>query len=516
MIGCRRLFGAPTWLVVILAIAGSMAAVYVALALWVRRAARRQNEAGIPTRGRGLLIGSFFGRRLFRKAWLRARMAVATRRRKQELAAKAGIRSAEEAVALLGSMKGVFMKVGQIVSFAHDALPEQAKGMLQGLQKDAPPMAFELVRRVIEEELGADLGAHFKNLEETPLAAASIGQVHRARLVDGADVVVKVQYPGVDTAIEADLVALERMGKVIAPFSPAFDAESVLAELRARIQDELDYRLEARSQALFCRLWEGHPLIRVPRVFPRHTTRRVLTSEHVRGFGYYDFLREADDGDKRTASATIHDFVFDSMFCHLVYNGDPHPGNYLFHEDGAVTFIDFGCVKRFTRESMDNIKTFFRAIIEGDRATHDRYVPILGLVRPGRDWDHDNMWNHWRYHLEPYISGDFEFTPDYLARGREVMAPRNTKDMNLPADLLFFTRITFGLNAIAQQLGSRGNFHKSARRHFYPDEDGVSALGLAGVELPDRFRRLPHLHPAGSLVAAVESEGTLPSWDAAT
>jgi predicted unusual protein kinase regulating ubiquinone biosynthesis (AarF/ABC1/UbiB family) len=504
--------GAPTWLVVIIAVVGSLTALYVALAMWVRVVARRQNQAGIPTSGRGLMIGSFMGRRLFRKAWLRARMAVATRRRKEEMAARAGIRSAEEAVLLLGSMKGVFMKVGQIVSFAHDALPEQAKGMLQGLQKDAPPMAFELVRQVIEVELGGDLGRRFRDVEEVPLAAASIGQVHRARLKGGGDVVVKVQYPGVDTAIAGDLVALERMGKVIGAVSPAFDVESVLRELRARIQEELDYRLEARNQALFRRLWEGHPLIRVPRVFAEHTTRRVLTSEHVAGFGYYDFVREADERDKRTASATIHDFVFDSMFCHLVYNGDPHPGNYLFHEDGAVTFIDFGCVKRFSRESMTNIKTFFRAILEGDRATHDEYVPVLGLVRPGRDWDHERMWAHWRYHLEPYISGEFEFTAEYLARGRDVMAPKNTKDMNLPADLLFFTRITFGLNAIAQQLGSRGNFHQSARRHFYPEEDGVSALGLVGVDLPERFRRLPHLHDAGALVAAVEADGTLPSW----
>ncbi len=503
-----------TWLVVSIAIAGSLAATALALGWWVRRAGRRRNQAGIPTSGRGLLIGSFIGRRLFRRTWLRARMAVATRRRKQELAARAGIRSAEEAVQLLGSMKGVFMKVGQIVSFAHDALPEQAKAMLQGLQKDAPPMAFELVRQVIEGELGGDLARHFKQVEETPLAAASIGQVHRARLLDGSDVVVKVQYPGVDAAIAADLVALERLGKVIGTFSPAFDAESVLLELRARIQEELDYRLEGRNQALFRRLWQDHPTIRVPRVFAGQTTRRVLTSEHVRGFGYYDFLREADERDKQTASATIHDFVFDSMFCHLVYNGDPHPGNYLFHEDGAVTFIDFGCVKRFAPGSMDDIKTFFRAIIEGDRATHDEYVPILGLVRPGRDWDHDNMWAHWRYHLEPYWSRDFEFTPEWVARGREVMAPRNTRDMNLPADLLFFTRITFGLNAIAQQLGSRGDFHQSARRHFYPEEDALSALGLVGVELPERFRRLPHLHPAGALVTAVESEGTLPSFPA--
>jgi predicted unusual protein kinase regulating ubiquinone biosynthesis (AarF/ABC1/UbiB family) len=503
---------APAWLIVPLAVLASLAATTVALSLWARRAARQRNEAGIPTAGRGLMIGRFLGRRLSRKLWLRARMALATRRRKEELAARAGVRSAEEAARLLGGMKGVFMKVGQIISFAHDALPEQAKGMLQGLQKDAPPMAFHLVRQVVEAELGGDLARHFKEVEEVPLAAASIGQVHRARLRSGADVVVKVQYPGVDTAIEGDLVALERMQRVIAPFSPAFDAEAVLAELRARIQEELDYRLEGRNQALFRRLWEGHPLIRVPAVHAAQTTRRVLTSEHVRGFGYYDFLREADDRLKQTASATIHDFVFDSMFCHLVYNGDPHPGNYLFHEDGAVTFIDFGCVKRFAPQSIANIMTFFRAVIEGDRATHDAYVPILGLVRPGRDWDHDRMWHHWRYHLEPYWSEDFTFTEEYLARGREVMAPRNTRDMNLPPDLLFFTRITFGLNAIAQQLGTRGALHQSARRHFYPDEDGMSALGLVGVNLPDRFRRLPHLHPGGALVASVEAEGTLPTW----
>ena len=442
----------------------------------------------------------------------RARRVFASAERQAELDQQFELRTAEQVTEALGGMKGAFMKLGQMASYLDVGLPDHAREALAGLQQDAPPMSAELAAGVIERELGDRPERLFLEWDPAPLASASIGQVHRAITRDGRAVAVKVQYPGVDAAIAGDLVALQRMGKVIGTFSPAFDTESVLAELRARIQDELDYRLEGRSQALFRRLWEGHPKIRVPRVFAEHTTRRVLTSEHVRGFGYYDFLRESDDRDRQTASATIHDFVFDSMFCHLVYNGDPHPGNYLFHEDGAVTFIDFGCVKRFEPGSMENIKTFFRSIIEGDRATHDEYVPILGLVRPGRDWDHDNMWNHWRYHLEPYWSRDFTFTPEWVARGREVMAPRNTRDMNLPADLLFFTRITFGLNAIAQQLGSRGDFHQSARRHFYPDEDAMSALGLVGVDLPERFRRLPHLHPAGALVAAVESDGTLPNW----
>jgi predicted unusual protein kinase regulating ubiquinone biosynthesis (AarF/ABC1/UbiB family) len=494
------------WLVVLIAVAVAVVVVpFVALRLWMWRAARGSNAAGIQTSGRGLLIGRLIGRRVLRRAWMRMRMLVVGREQKKKLAEQAGVASAQEAAALLGNMKGVFMKLGQIVSFAHDALPEQARGALQTLQKDAPPMAFSLVRGVLEAELG-DLGKTFKDVDESPLAAASIGQVHRARLLDGTHVVVKVQYPGVDSAIEGDLAALDRMAPMVSMINPALDAAAVLTELRARIVDELDYRLEAKHQALFKRLWEGHPLIRVPRVYAEHSTKRVLTSEHVRGFGFYDFVRESDDREKRIASATISDFVFDSMFCHLVYNGDPHPGNYLFHEDGAVTFIDFGCVKRFTPPAMDDLKTFFRATIEQDRPKFDELVMKIGLVRAGREWNHDRMWDHWRYHLEPYWSGDFAFTEDYLARGRETMNPKNTRDMNLPPDLLFFTRITFGLNAIAQQLGSRGNFNKAARRHFYKGEESPSALGLVGIEIPERFATLPHRHAPGALVAAMEAE----------
>ncbi len=495
-----------TWLLLIL---GILALPYVIFRIYAWRAHGKRNEAGIQMTGRGALMGRLIGRGIRRRIWLRIRMLFRSREKRKEMEHKEHIQTATEAAKLLGSMKGVFMKLGQIVSFAHDALPEQAKGALQGLQKDAPPMAFPLVKSVIEAELGGDLSKTFKEVDEEPLAAASIGQVHRAKLRDGTVVVIKVQYPGVDAAIEGDLKAIGSMGGVISVVNPALDVPSVLAELRARITDELDYRLECRNQALFRRLWDGHPLIRVPRVFPEHTTKRVLVSEHVRGFGFYDFLKEANDREKRIASATIADFVFDSMFCHLAYNGDPHPGNYLFHEDGAVTFIDFGCVKRFTPASMADLMEFFKATIEGDRPRHEELVLKIGLIRPGRAWDKDVMWNAWRYHLEPYWSGDFTFTEDYLARGRVVMAPKNTKDMNLPPDLLFFTRITFGLNAIAQQLGSTGNFNQSARRHFYKDES-PSALGLLGIDVPDQFRRLPQLVGAGERVVAIEADGTLP------
>jgi predicted unusual protein kinase regulating ubiquinone biosynthesis (AarF/ABC1/UbiB family) len=264
------------------------------------------------------------------------------------------------------------------------------------------------------------------------------------------------------------------------------DMKAVVAELKDRLLDEIDYRKEAQSQILFRRLWEGHPLIRIPRVVTELSTARVLCQEYVRGFGFYDFIKQANADERRLASYVIGDFVFDSMFRHLCYNGDPHPGNYLFHEDGGVTFLDFGCVKYFRPEFMIDLKRFFRAIIENDRKTHDEYVYKLGLVLPGKKLE-DHMWEMWRYHLEPYsIDGEFVFSPDYLARARVAMDPEKVRRFNLPPDLLFFLRITFGLNAISQKLGSSGNFYRSARRYFYPDGN-PPALASLGVKLDPRF-----------------------------
>ncbi len=497
--------------VVLAVVVAALVVLYLGWRLYLWRLHRRRNDAGIITDGRGLLFGTMIVRRAIRRAILRVRMVFASRERKKQMDAKSRVKTAEEAAALMGNMKGVFMKLGQIVSFAHDALPDGAQQALAKLQKDAPPMDFALARGVVERELGGDLGRHFKSFDEVPLAAASIGQVHRARLHDGTEVVVKVQYPGVDAAIEADLGSIDRMGVMVSMVNKAVDVPSLLAELRARLIEELDYRREARNQELFRHLWAGHPMIRIPRVFSSHSRKRILTSEYVRGFTFYEFLQHADPRERRIASASIADFVFDSMFVHLVYNGDPHPGNYLFHADGAVTFIDFGCVKRFAPDSMKDIKRFFQAIIEGDRATHEEYVHKIGLIRPGRPWDKDVMWETWRYHLEPYISSDFAFTPEYVAKARHYASPENTRDMNLPPDLLFFLRITFGLNSIAMKLGATGNFHQGARRQFYQDPDAPNALGLQGVSVPDEFRLLTSRVRDGQRVSEIEASGVLPA-----
>ena len=475
-----------------------LAALVVAYVAW-RLVSRRGNAAGIVT-GRGARtsqIGGLMLRRLFRRIWLRLRQTLATRKRKEELTKQFHVESATEAAAVLGNMKGVFMKLGQIVSFANDALPPEAQEAMRALQKDAPPMSFALVRGVVEEQLGGDLGKTFKHFEEDPIAAASIGQVHRAVLLDGQTVAVKVQYPGVDTAIENDLKASDQIAFMINAVNKTADMKAVVAELRERLLDELDYTKEARNQILFGRLWAGHPLIRIPRVHLELCRKKVLVQDFVRGFGFYDFLKESEPAERQMAAYAIGDFVFDSMFRFLVYNGDPHPGNYLFHEDGGVTFLDFGCVKYFTPAFMIDLKRFFKSIIENDRVVHEQYVHKIGLVLPGQtlsDEERENMWEMWRYNLEPYsYDGEFFFSPEYLARARVVMAPERARRFNLPPDLIFFLRITFGLNAISQKLGASGNFRKSARRYFFDGQQGP-ALSDLGVVLPPQFME-SSVHP---------------------
>ncbi len=476
--------GIPLWQLIL----GATAIFALISFLWLSINSRRRNSAGISTSmsARTSQIGGLMFRRFLRRQWVRLRQAAATREHRHKLAHQFHIQSATEAAQVLGGMKGVFMKLGQIVSFANDALPPEAQAALQSLQKDAPPMAFPLVRGVLESDLGGDLSRHFRHVDEEPIAAASIGQVHRATLNDGRHVVVKVQYPGVDEAIRNDLKASDQLAGIIDMINKTADMKAVIAELKERLLDEIDYRKELKSQQLFAHIWDGHPLIRIPRVHPGLSGPRVLCQDFVRGFGFYDFLKQADPEERRLASYVIGDFVFDSMFLHLAYNGDPHPGNYLFHEDGGVSFLDFGCVKYFRAGFMVDLKRFFRAIIENDRATHDEYIYKLGLALPGKPFDRDIMWEMWRYHLEPYtIDAEFVFSPDYLARARAVMDPERVRRFNLPPDLLFFLRITFGLNAISQQLGAVGNFHRAARRYFY--DGGPPALEGLGIVVPERF-----------------------------
>src|SRR5262245_13460318 len=213
----------------------------------------------------------------------RAREIGRTDAERERLRAAFHLRTAEDVAATMGAMKGAMMKLAQMMSYVDAGLPEAYRETLAQLQAAAPPMAYALAARVVEEELGRSPEAVFASFDPEPLAAASIGQVHAARTREGADVVVKVQYPGVADAMRADLDNVDLLYRLMGLVFPALDPKPFVAELRARLGEEIDYRVELRNQQRFLALYRGHPFIRVPEVLPALSTRRVLTMERVDG-----------------------------------------------------------------------------------------------------------------------------------------------------------------------------------------------------------------------------------------
>src|SRR5688500_3409642 len=224
-------------------------------------------------------------------ALLRIKGRNASHAERMKLEEQFAIRTAEDVAQVLGGMKGAIMKAGQMLSFIADGLPPEAQAALATLQQDVPPMAPSLAAGVIREELGADPEDVFLEWNPVPLGAASIGQVHRAVTKDGRIVAVKVQYPGVDKAIKSDLDNAEMMYGLFASFAlKNLDVKSLVDELRERMADELDYRLEARLQTEFAERYEGHPFIRIPKIVPELSTQRVLVSEWVDGLRFDEFI----------------------------------------------------------------------------------------------------------------------------------------------------------------------------------------------------------------------------------
>lgn len=414
-------------------------------------------------------------------AWVRDR----TRRASDGDTAQAKqlVRTAEQAAALMGEMKGAVMKLGQLLSFADvSALPPEFRTVLAHLQADAPPMAWELVERVVTEDLGQPPEEAFERFSRPPIAAASIGQVHSARLRDGTDVVVKVQYPGVAEAIDADLrntamlSAVATMAQTAArPLMPRSDIRALVAEIRDRVQEELDYEREAANQAEFADLWRGHPTIRVPEVVPELSTRRVLTQHYHDGMRWSAALGQS--GEMRDAwGEAIYRFVFTSLYQHHVFNADPHPGNYLFHDDGTVTFLDFGCVRRFTPEQVGEIRRVGEAILAGDaQLLVDRLVEA-GVLRTADDVDPERQLEFSSYEWAPILSEQpFTYTQEWAEEAvRRItgMAPEYltmVTRLSLPPHWLFLGRITLGVGSVLTGLRATADWRRLLLDEIWAD-----------------------------------------------
>jgi predicted unusual protein kinase regulating ubiquinone biosynthesis (AarF/ABC1/UbiB family) len=391
------------------------------------------------------------------------------RRGDDEAAQRFHERNAQRYTEYLGRSKGVLMKAGQALSFASygSAVPTEYAGIYQAalsrLRADAPPMDPETARAVIEVELGAPVERLFATFDDRPLAAASIGQVHRATLPDaeGTAVAVKVQYPGAADAINADLANTEllatflMLGRPLFPTVGRVQVRSVAAELSERISEELDYTLEAGNLAFFGDAYRGHPFVRIPAVHPGLSTRRVLTMDLVEGRPWEEALA-APAELRDTWGEIVYRFAFGSMRRLHRINADPHPANYLFHDDGTVTFVDFGCVKRFRADTVAHLVGAMRALIDRDAAAVLGKLVALGYLPPEHDGPSaEELLDYLRALVGPVtVPQPFTFGPEGVAEVSNAKLDRRSpgRQFDLPRDVVFLERTDTGTMAILGQL----------------------------------------------------------------
>jgi predicted unusual protein kinase regulating ubiquinone biosynthesis (AarF/ABC1/UbiB family) len=384
-------------------------------------------------------------------------------------------RMADEIVDTLGEMKGAVMKVGQIASQTQDFLPAEFSDALQKLQKEAPPMPFEVIVQQIESELGQPVGELFEYLQEKSYAAASIGQVHRARLHTGEDVIVKVQYPGVDESCDSDLKQLRmalRFGGLLK--MPRESVDQLFGEIRERLKEELDYENEARNVELFRKFHENDEKVCIPAVYESHSTRRVLTLELVEGDHISAITPEHYDQD--TVNAIGHRLfttMADQLFRFQCIHGDPHAGNFAFRPDGTLIMYDFGCVKKLKPDVIVAYRKALIAAMDEDYGALDNYLIDLGArvgSQPAVDSAYYAMWRDILIkpfdNDQPYNFAESEVHKEVAAKTATVF--KYLDYFKPPVESIFIDRMIAGHYWIMKRLGVQAAFRAELEHYLAP------------------------------------------------
>jgi predicted unusual protein kinase regulating ubiquinone biosynthesis (AarF/ABC1/UbiB family) len=398
---------------------------------------------------------------------------------RREAAARRQMEAAEQIFEVLGQMKGAAMKVGQVASFIDTgAFPpefqERIQAKLAELRDGAPRVSFDRMRKVVEDDLGRPLGDVFAEFEETAVAAASIGQVYRARLHDGLEVAVKVQYPGVAQAVRADLQNLGLIMRVAKRIAPGMDAKAMTHEIRERLTDELDYEHEAQQHRAFARSWRGHPFIYVPPVVTELCSEHVLVSEWVEGRGFEE-VRDMDLATRDSFGEIVFRFFFGSLYRNGHFSGDPHPGNYRLMDDGRVAFIDFGMTKRVQRADRDAEIAAIRLGMEGDVEGLHRQLGAMGFydsadddVEPQAVFDHFHDVTRW-YIEDRDVTVDRALVTQVLIdfgdpRSRHWQLMRRE---TMPPQAMLARRMEALTLGVLGQLEATANWHRIAREWLF-------------------------------------------------
>ena len=426
--------------------------------------------------GRAAKLGGLAGGAAARTLGVKAANVV---RNEEDAAAanrRAALETADRMVTVLGTMRGAAMKVGQTLSvidigaFDDDEVRAEFQRKLAKLQSMAPTVAFADMRKVVEQDLGATLDEVFADFDEEPIAAASIGQVYRAVLRDGREVAVKVQYPGIKDVVRADLKNVKLVLRVAARFSPGMNTKEVADEVVERITEELDYELEAANHRAMARAFAGHPFVVIPDVVTELSTERVIVTEFVHGRRFADLLDE-DAETRNRMGEILFRFYVNGPYRTRLLNGDPHPGNALFLDDGRVAFLDFGFFRRQTREEVEVQREVLRSVYAQDAQRLFEISVEQGIISGGPELVEPLM--------EKYVAATWWFMEDREVQlrsrdiSRIVLEHADMRDgfgdVTMPADQVTTLR-AFGLVlGILCQLEATNNWHRIGREVLFGD-----------------------------------------------
>jgi predicted unusual protein kinase regulating ubiquinone biosynthesis (AarF/ABC1/UbiB family) len=389
-------------------------------------------------------------------------------------------RTAEQVFRVLGELKGGAMKMGQALSIFEAALPPEIAGpyraTLTRLQESAPPLPARTVHQVLVRDLGENWRDQFTEFDDQPVAAASIGQVHRAVWRDGQQVAVKIQYPGAGDAIINDFSQLARMGRLFGVLMPGLDVKPLLDELRSRVAEELDYELEAKSQQAFADAYAGDPDIFVPDVIT--ATRHVLVSQWMDGTPMAKVISEGTQEERNRAGILLTRFLFSGPARAGLLHADPHPGNFRLLDDGRLGVLDFGAVDRLP----DGLPPFFGRLL---RIMHEEQPDIEAVegelrannfLRPGIDVDLDALRAFLAPLAEPSKVECFRFTREWLrgeaARVTDLNASNISRKFNVPPSYVLIHRVSTAGIGVLCQLECEGRFRDEVLRWMpgYLDE----------------------------------------------
>ncbi|GGX83354.1 ABC1 kinase family protein [Streptomyces anandii] len=400
-------------------------------------------------------------------------------------------RTAEQLFKVLGELKGGAMKFGQALSVFESALPEEVAGpyraALTKLQEAAPPMPTRTVHAVLEERLGADWRELFQEFEDKPSAAASIGQVHRAVWHDGREVAVKVQYPGAGEALLSDLSQLSRFARLLGPLIPGMDIKPLIAELRDRVSEELDYGLEAQAQSAHAREFSDDPDVVVPAVV--HQREQVLVTEWIDGVPLSEVIADGTQEQRDRAGQLLARFLFSGPARTGLLHADPHPGNFRLlpggpdgAEDWRLGVLDFGTVDRLPGGLPGPIGESLRMTLDGEAEAVYELLCEEGFVKESIDLDPDAVLDYLLPIIEPAQAEEFTFTRGWMrSQAARIADPRSPayqlgKRLNLPPAYLLIHRVTLSTIGVLCQLGSTVRLREELEEWlpgFVPDPESV-------------------------------------------